>query len=98
MGHGGLTVEARSLYRAVGLAIVLFRASEVHCDPSDAVKFVVQPRETLPEHTVSRQQFDAWLAKDGVASPAETFQRATIRELLNETERPVEPRRRKPYH
>ena len=24
--------------------------------------------------------------------------RATIRELLNETERPVEPRRRKPYH
>ena len=73
----------------------MFRASSsrriavLSRSPPANVKFVVQPRETLPEHTVSRQQFETWLAKEGVASPAETFQRNTIRDLLKGTETPA---------
>jgi hypothetical protein len=29
-----VTVEARSLYHAIGLAIAQFRASELQCDPA----------------------------------------------------------------
>lgn len=93
-----VTVEAHSLYHAIGLAIARFRTAEVECSPGSHAEFVVEPRAASSEHKVSHQQFDAWLAKDAVGSPAEMFQRSTIRELLKETERPIEPRRRKQYH
>ena len=92
-----VTVEAGSLYHAIGMAIARFRASSLK-DPGAAATFVVQPQEALPEHKATRQQFEAWLAREGVASPAETFQRNTLRDLLKETPPSSDSRKRKPWH
>jgi hypothetical protein len=92
-----VTVEARSLYHAVGIAIARFRSSEAAGEPGSLTKFTVEPREVSVQHTVTRKQFDEWLARPS-GSPAETAQRNDLRVLLEASEDPPESRRRPRWH
>ena len=92
-----VTVEARSLYHAVGVAIARFRASDLPCDPGPLTRFVVESREASIQHTVTPKQFEEWLARPG-GSPAEVAQRSDLRELLKGTEAVPETRRAKRWH
>jgi hypothetical protein len=91
-----VTVEARSLYHAVGIAIARFRSSEGAGEPGSLAKFTVEPREVSVLHSVTRKQFEEWLAKPS-RTPAETAQRNDLRVLL-ESSQPKEPRRRPRWH
>jgi hypothetical protein len=92
-----VTVEARSLYHAVGIAIARFRSSEGAGEPGSLTKFTVEPREVSVLHTVTRKQFDEWLVRPN-GSPAETAQRNDLRVLLESSQEPKEPRRRPRWH
>jgi hypothetical protein len=60
-------------------------------------KFTVKPREISVLHTVTRKQFDEWLARSS-RTPAETAQRDDLRILLESSQQPKEPRRRIRWH
>ena len=87
-----VTVEARSLYHAVGVALARFKSAVPAGAPGALTKFTVEPREVSVQHTVTRKQFDEWLARPN-GSPAETAQRNDLRLLLEASEDPAEGRR-----
>ena len=86
------------MFHAIGLAIARFRKCDVPCRPEPNAMFTVEPQEAPVQHKVPREKFEAWLAKEGVSSPAQTFQRNMIRELLRDDDEPSEKRKRQPYH
>lgn len=92
-----VTVEARSLYHAVGIAIARFRSCEAAGEPGSLTKFTVEPREVSVLHTVTRKQFDEWLVRPS-RSPAETAQRNDLRVLLEPGPLTPELRRRPRWH
>ena len=92
-----VTVEARSLYHAVGIAIARFRSSEGAGEPGSLAKFTVEPRDVSVLHSVTRKQFDEWLARPR-RTPSEIAQRDDLRILLESSQQPKEPRRRNRWH
>jgi hypothetical protein len=92
-----ITVEARSLFHAVGIAIARFRLSQQAGEPGSLTKFTVEPREISVLHTVTRKHFDDWLARPS-GTPAETAQRDDLRILLESSRQSAAPRRRQRWH
>jgi hypothetical protein len=74
-----------------------FRLSHEAGEPGSLTKFTVEAREVSVLHTVTRKQFDEWLARPS-GTPAETAQRNDLRVLLESGQQPMEPRRRPRWH
>ena len=77
-------VDARTLYKAVGLAIDRFRRCEhVSYDPMGLHEFVVESREPGTQHRLTRNVFDAWLRRPG-GSPADVSLKGRLKKLLGD--------------
>ena len=99
MGEGEVELALEILLgdHAVGIAIARFRSSDSAGELGSLAKFTVKPREISVLHTVTRKQFDEWLARSS-RTPAETAQRDDLRILLESSQQPKEPRRRIRWH
>jgi len=80
-------VEARTLYKVVGLAIDRFRRCEhVSYELKGMYEFTVDSREPGIQHRLTRNMFDAWLRRPG-GSPADVARKNRLKELLGDVAR-----------
>jgi len=75
-------LEARPLYKAVGLAIERFRRCEhVKHHPKGPQELVVESREPGTQHRLTRNTFDTWLRRFG-GSSADVALKTRLKSLL----------------
>ncbi len=75
-------LDARTLYEAFGLAIERFpRCEHVKYDPKGLHEFVVESREPVTQHRLTRNMFDTWLRRP-VGSPSDVALKTRLKSLL----------------